>query len=77
MDETVHWKALLLIFLQFVNPEDKTQESTGALIWGFEILRRNCSAAVVQAFVILLTSLKQNATAAISSSSRMGGIRTK
>ena len=35
-----------------MNPEDKSQESTGSLIWDFEVLRRYSSAAPVQALAI-------------------------
>ena len=35
-----------------MNPDDKSQESTGSLIWDFEVLRRNSSAAPVQALAI-------------------------
>lgn len=37
---------------KFVNPADNSEESTGALIWDFEVLRRNSLAAVVQASTI-------------------------
>ena len=43
------WIFLPLFFTLFVNPEDHSQESTGAIIWDFEVLPQNSSAAVVQA----------------------------
>ncbi|KAJ7371633.1 hypothetical protein OS493_024312 [Desmophyllum pertusum] len=58
--------------ITFVNPDDNSEESTGALIWDFEVLRRNSSAAVVQASTIFEAKAIDgccqwlNATAAIS-----------